>query len=460
MATGGRYYSGRELPLKIPQFFVVALLACASFGQTTPVAFVNARLIPISGEEIPSGTLIVRDGKIIAAGASIAIPAGAERVDATGKTIMPGLVDTHSHIGGAAGADGSAPIQPAIRIYDAINPFDPGFRRAQAGGLTTLNIMPGSGHLLSGQTVYVKLRGLTREAGDASGPTIEHLFIPDAEGKPSGGIKMANGTNSMREAPFPGTRAKSVALVREQFVKAQEYKAKRDAALAANKPEDVPARDLGLEALVEVLDRKRVVHHHTHRSDDIMTVLRLQKEFGFRVVLHHVSEAWKVAPEIAAAGVPCSVIVVDSPGGKLEAAELSWTTCAALERAGAPVAIHTDDWITDSRLFLRSAAMAVRAGMTRAGALRALTIEGAKILDLDERIGTLEAGKDADFIVLTGDPFSVYTKVEQTWVEGRKVFDLTNPADRLYATGGFGAGYAQQPYMCCSENARGDEFGE
>jgi imidazolonepropionase-like amidohydrolase len=436
-------------------FLCAVLFASLAAAQDKPVAFTGARLVTISGEEIARGTLVVQGGRITAIGENAPIPSDAQRIDAAGKTIMPGLVDTHSHIGGTAGADGSGPIQPAIRVYDSLNPFDPGFRRAQSGGLTTLNLMPGSGHLLSGQTVYVKLRGLDR-TGDA-GPTIDSMFVRDAAGGIMGGIKMANGTNSMREAPFPGTRAKSAALVRENFVRAQEYRAKL---AAAKKPEDAPPRDLGLEALVEVLEGKRVVHHHTHRADDIMTVLRLQKEFGFRVVLHHVSEAWKIAPEIAAAGVPCSVIVVDSPGGKLEAAELSWSTCAALEKAGAPVAIHTDDWITDSRLFLRSAATAVRAGMSRQGALRALTIEGAKILDLADRIGTLEAGKDADFIILSGDPFSLYTKVEQTWVEGRKVFDLSNPADRLYAIGGFGAGYSQTPYMCCAENARGEEFGQ
>ncbi len=435
------------------------MLAAGALAQVKPVAFTNAHIIPIAGDEIASGTLVVQNGKILAVGATVMIPADAERVDASGKTIMPGLIDTHSHVGGIAGADGSSPIQPSIRIYDSLNPFDPGFRRVVSGGITTLNVMPGSGHLLSGQTVYLKLRAPRR--ADAVAPTtIEDFFYLDEAGNPMGGIKMANGTNSMGEAPFPGTRAKSAALVREQFVKAKEYKAKKDDAAAKNKPEDAPPRDLGLEALVEVLDGTRVVHHHTHRADDIMTVLRLQKEFGFRVVLHHVSEAWKVAPEIAAAKVPCSAIVVDSPGGKLEAAEMSWTTGATLEKAGVRVAFHTDDWITDSRLFMRSAALAVRAGMTRKGALNAITLEGAKILDLDRRVGSLEAGKDADFLLLSGDPLSVYTHVEQTWVEGVKVFDRGTPKDRLFATGGFGASTPTKPYMCCSENARGEEFGQ
>jgi len=357
---------------------------------------------------------------------------------------MPGLVDTHSHIGGIGGADSSGPIQPDIRIYDSLNVRDSGFRRALAGGLTTVNIMPGSGHLLSGQTVYVKLRQAEK---------IDDMFILDADGKPSGGMKMANGTNSQREKPFPETRGKSAALVREQYVKAQEYRDK--VARAAGDPEKLPPRDLNMEGLVEVLEGKKMVHHHTHRHDDIMTVLRLSKEFGFRVVLHHVSEGWKVADEIAKAGVPCSVIVVDSPGGKLEAAEMSFATGGILEKAGVEVAFHTDDWITDARIFFRSAALAVRAGMSREGALKALTLAGAKMLDLDKRIGSLEPGKDADFIILSGDPLSVYTKVEQTWIDGKKRFDLTDPDDHLYAVGGYGAGHDQSPYLCCIDHREG-----
>jgi len=188
-----------------------------------------------------------------------------------------------------------------------------------------------------------------------------------------------------------------------------------------------------------VLEGKRTVHFHTHRHDDIVTVLRLAREFGFTPVLQHVSEGWKVADEIARSGAPCSIIMIDSPGGKLETLDLSYTTGAVLEKAGVLTAFHTDDYITDSRLFIRSAGIAVRAGMSRDKALYAMTMAGARMLGLDSRIGTLEGGKDADFIVLSGDPLSVYTHVEQTWVEGRKVFDRSNAEDRKVATGGYGA---------------------
>jgi imidazolonepropionase-like amidohydrolase len=205
--------------------------------------------------------------------------------------------------------------------------------------------------------------------------------------------------------------------------------------------------------LVEVLQGKRVVHHHTHRHDDIMTVLRLAREFNFRVVLHHVSEGWKVANEIAAFGAPCSMIMIDSPGGKLEARYLKYETGKILEQAGVRTAFHTDDPILDSRYFFRSAAIAVRAGMSRKAALEGLTLAGAEMLDLQDRVGSLKVGKDADLILLDGDPLSVYTKVQETWVEGQRVFDRADPKDRLYAVGGFGAGHDQQPYFCCFDQA-------
>jgi imidazolonepropionase-like amidohydrolase len=428
--------------------FAAALLALGvnAGAQEKPIAFTGARILPIAGDPIPEGVLVVQGGRITAVGptSSTSVPAGTEVRDVRGKVLMPGLVDSHSHIGGGSGADGASPIQPDVRVLDAIDVRHPSIQKAQAGGITTANVMPGSGHLISGQTLYLKLR---------DGRVIDDLLIRLPDGSPAGGLKMANGTNSIRTpgGPFPGSRAKSAALVREQFIKAQEYKARRER--ANGDPEKMPARDLALEMLIEVLEGRRIVQHHTHRHDDILTVLRLRQEFGFKVVLHHVSEAAKVAAEIAAAGVPSSVIILDSPGGKLEARDFALENCAVLEKAGAAVGLHTDDSVTDSRLFLRSAALAVRAGMTREGALRAVTIANARMLGLEARVGSLEPGKDADFIVLSGDPLSVYTEVEQTWIDGAKVFDLSNPADRLYARGGPGAGDNRRAALCCFGSA-------
>jgi imidazolonepropionase-like amidohydrolase len=249
-------------------------------------------------------------------------------------------------------------------------------------------------------------------------------------------MKMANGTNPMRGSPgFSGTRAKSAAMVRELFIKAQIYRDKIEKAHGDSAK--MPDKDLGMDALVEVLQGKRIVHFHTHKMNDILTAIRLSKEFGFRVVLHHVSEAWKVADEIAKANVPCSIINIDAPGGKLEAMNFSLRNGAELEKAGVLVGFHTDDGITDSRYLLRSAALSIREGMSRQKALEGLTISGAKMLDLGKEVGSLEPGKDADFVILTGDPFSVYTHVDQTWVEGIKRFDYAIPSDKAFAIGGY-----------------------
>lgn len=412
---------------------LVSAFACIVSGQSRPVALINARIIPIVGVPIDQGIIIVQNGKITAVGdaRTVRLSSEVQTIDVAGKVIMPGLIDTHSHIGGPAGGDSSGPIQPDVRILDSLNPKAFSIQRAQAGGITTANIMPGSGHLDSGQTLYLKLRDDPIK--------IDDLLILDKNGKYMGGIKFANGTNSMRTGggSFPGTRAKSAALVREQFIKAQEYRDK--IAKAGSDKTKLPPRDLAMEALVEVLERKRTVHFHTHRHDDIMTALRLSKEFGFKIVLQHVSEAWKVADEIAKAGAPASIIMIDAPGGKLETMDVDFKNGAALEKAGALTGFHTDDGITDSRWFLRSPGLAVRAGMSREKALYGMTMANAIMLDLQDRIGSLETGKDADFIVLSGDPLSVYTHVEQTWIEGKKVFDRSNPADRIFATGGKGA---------------------
>jgi imidazolonepropionase-like amidohydrolase len=401
----------------------------------------GAKIYPISGPPIENGVVIVRAGKIEAVGAagSITAPTDARVIDATGKVLMPGIVDTHSHIGiignppVAANVDaneGSGPVQPQLRAIDAINPSAAGVRIANAGGITTANIMPGSGNVIGGQTAYVKLRG----------QTIEEMLIPGT----IGGMKMANGENPKhygRRDQAPMTRMEVAALARREYTKAQEYKRKWDdynkAVAAGSKDAKAPERDLGLEALVQVLDGKRIVQHHTHRADDIMTVVRIADEFHYRVVIHHGSEAYLVAEELAKRHIPVTLTIVDSPGGKLEAMNVNEHAAAILEKAGVKVAINTDDDINSSRFILREAALAVRGGMSEQGALQALTINGAEMLDLGDRVGTLEKGKDADFVILSGPPFGVYTKVLETWIEGEKVFDRRNPADLRYATGGY-----------------------
>ncbi len=407
-------------------------------GDSPTIAFVNATLYTgMDDKPIEKATLLIKDGKILEVGptASVKLPPNYQKVDVQGGVIIPGLVDTHSHIGlwskpnVPANSDGnemSGPVQSGVRALDSIDPNDPGIRMATAGGITTANIMPGSGNVIGGQTLYAKLRGKSVE---------EMQIFGDNKGvKILGGLKMANGENpkgygkTKQQAPF--TRMKVAALQREQFVKAKEY-------LEKMKTDKKPDRDVSLEPLVEVLEKKRTVHFHCHRADDLLTAIRIAEEFGFELVLQHATEGYRVAETLAKKKIPVSLTLIDSPGGKAETMGLLEENAAILDKAGVPVCINTDDGITESRFFLRTGSLAMRGGMTEAAALRALTITPAKILHLEDRIGSLEKGKDADFVVLNGAPFSVYTKVQQTWIDGRKVFDSGLAYDATLRDGGF-----------------------
>jgi len=409
---------------------VLLLLVFAAAPAMAEVSvFRHATIHPVGSPVISDAAMVIADNKIVAVGTSaeVATPAGAIEHDLRGKVIIPGMVDSHSHLGGPSGGDNSDPLDPAARSLDSIDVMSRGFWRARAGGITTVNVMPGSGHLMSGQTTYLKIRRDPARIED-------WLFCDDPVNGVCGSMKMANGTNSIREKPFPGTRSRSAALQRKLFIEAQNYQAKLARAEAGGDP--VP-RDLRLEAVLQILNGERRVQFHTHRHNDIMTVLRLSQEFDFDPVIQHGSDAWKVADEIAAAGLPVSLTFIDSPGGKEEALGWNMEAAAILDAAGVDVSFNTDDYILDSRLFLRYAAIAVRNGMPPAKALEGLTLAGARALELEDRVGSLEAGKDADFVVLSGPPFSTYTDVEQTWVEGAVVFDRANPEHRKFATGGF-----------------------
>lgn len=427
-------------------------LALADEPKPGPLVFTNATIYTaVADEPIKNGVMVVENGKILWVGEADAkgMPdkarlANAQMFDLKDKVLIPGLVDTHSHIGlygkpgVQANSDGnemSGPVQPGVRAIDSVWPDDPGIRMAVAGGVTTANIMPGSGNVIGGQTLYCKLRGNTVEKMQVTGKLEDGTVI-------LGGLKMANGENpkgygrNRQMAPF--TRMKVAALQREQFVKAQEYKAKKE---AGEKVE----RDILLEPLVEVLERKRTVHFHCHRADDLVTAIRLADEFGFELVLQHASEGYRIQELLVEKQVPVSITILDSAGGKAETIGRLEETPGILERAGVPVTINTDDFITESRFYLRTAAVAVHGGMTEAAALKAVTSTAAKVLHLDHRLGSLEAGKDADFVVLSGPPFSVYTKVLQTWIDGVKRFDAEDSLARPYRDGGFALPRGTEP---------------
>lgn len=420
------------------------LFTAASFAaDANVVVFRGAKIITATGKVFEPGTLVVQDGKIVDVGPAdkVTAPTNARVHNVAGKVIIPGLVDSHSHLGVSSrpgvlanndGNEMTGPVQTVVRALDSLNPYDPGIRMANAGGVTTANVMPGSGNVIGGQTIYVKLRGYTPEQMWIASPNV------------LGGLKMANGENPKRsygsKGQAPGTRMKVAALQRAEFLKAQDYMAKWDKyrkQLAAGDEATPPAVDLMMEPIVEVLQRKRTVHFHTHRADDILTVLRLKEEFGFELVIQHGSEAYKVLDEIAKHKVPVSMTVVDSPGGKAETVFRVEENGAELARAGITPIVNTDDPITESRFLLRTTAITVRGGLSEDIALQAITLNSAKALHLDHRVGSLEAGKDADFVLLSGPPFSIYTRVLETWIDGKRVFDLQDAKERLYQTGGF-----------------------
>jgi imidazolonepropionase-like amidohydrolase len=420
---------------------ILLFLATLTPAQSTAIVLKGATIHPAAGPAIPEGVLVVHKGKILAIGPKGSpTPPEASIIDASGKHIIPGIVDTHSHVGimgRSGGSDGnelSGPVQPGLRALDAVWPADPGLRMALAGGVTTANIMPGSGNVIGGQTVYVKLRG----------DTIEEMLVATDDGV-LGGLKMANGENPKsfnfgRGKGPPATRMKVAALQREQLLKAREHLKKK---LAAGDGKFEP--DLELEPLAEVLQRKRTVHFHCHRADDLMTALRLAKEFDFEIVLQHATEGHRVARELADRKASVSLTLVDSPGGKLEVAGLLEENAAILRAAGVRVAINSDDPVTESRFYLRTGAIAVRGGMKPEDALRALTLHPAAMLHLDKRLGSLEKGKDADFVVLSGPPFSVYTKVLETWIDGVKRFDRSRQEDWLHQAGGYALPEGRRP---------------
>lgn len=432
-------------------FFSLSQLATLRAEDTT-IVFRGATIHPVSQPVMTNGVLVVRAGKIVAVGSAddpnLKWPANAQVIDVTGKVIIPGLVDSHSHLGVysrpsiSSNSDGNeitGPIQGVVRAIDSLNPQDPGIKMAQAGGVTTANVMPGSGNVIGGQTIYVKLRG----------NSVEEMQV-EANGV-LGGLKMANGENPKKayggKNQAPMTRMKVAALQRNEFMKAREYMRKwqryREKA-ATDSNATPPDTDLALQPLVEALEGKRTVHFHSHRADDILTVLRHKEEFGFDLVLQHGTESYKILPQVAAAKIPVSLTIVDSPGGKAEVMDRLEECAAELTTLGIPVHVNTDDPVTESRFMLRTAATPVRGGLDTATALKSVTLYPAQALRLAHRVGSLEVGKDADFAILSGEPFSIYSRVLETWIDGQRVFALSDDKQRLYQTGGFALSNPQQ----------------
>jgi imidazolonepropionase-like amidohydrolase len=395
------------------------------------MAIVGGLVVPITGEPIEAGAVLADDGKIVAVGRDMAVPAGARLIDAAGKWVLPGFVEAHGHVGvseegeGWAGQDTNEltePVAAHVRALDAINPADLGFRDAISGGVLAVNVNPGSGNPIGGQTAALKCWGRT----------VDEMLL-----KAPAGIKSALGENPKRvhgqhQPRRPTTRLGTAALIRGAFVDAANYLQRLDAEQAKPAGERKPVdRDLRLEALGRVLRREIPWRQHCHRADDIATALRLAAEFGYDLVIDHGTEAHVLADILAAGNIPVVIGPLLTSRSKVELRNRSLTSPGQLAAAGVTIAITTDHPIVPIHFLAYQAALAVKHGLDPEAALRALTINPARIVGIADRVGTIAPGKDADLVIWSGDPLDVRSRVERAFVDGAEIYTYADGEGRF-----------------------------
>ena len=387
-----------------------------------PVLIRNATVLTASRGKLENTDVLLRGGKIAAVGANLAAPAGGRTIDASGKFVIPGIIDAHSHSMADAINEGSYSVTSMVRIQDVLDANTPGLYRQIAGGVTTLNILHGSANTIGGQNAIVKLK---------LGRPLDEMMFPGA--RP--GIKFALGENVKRsnsnvqpgqERRYPATRMGVADVLRDAFTRAKDYQAawaEYRTARAAGRNVLAPRRDLELEPLVEILEGKRDVHAHSYVASEIAMILEVADEFGFKIkTLQHILEGYKVAPEIAKHGAGASTFA-DMWGYKLEAYDAIPHNAAIMTRAGVVVSINSDSDERARRLNLDAAKMMKYGDMTEQEALRMITLNPAIQLGIQDRVGSIDVGKDADLSIWNGDPMSVYSRVETTFIDGEVFFD-------------------------------------
>jgi imidazolonepropionase-like amidohydrolase len=397
-----------------------------------PTLIRNATIMTAAGPSIKNGSVLLRDGKIMAVGASVNAPPDALVIDGTGKYVTPGIIDVHSHIGvyPAPGVDANSdgneatnPVTANVWAEHSVWPQDPQLPRALAGGLTTMQVLPGSANLIGGRSVVLKV---------VPSKTVQGMKFPGAKY----GLKMACGENPKRvyQTRGPSTRMGNVAGYRAAWIQAEGYRRKWDAWNATHKG-DAPTRDLGLETLAEVLRGNILVHNHCYRADEMAQMLDIAKEFGYTVrAFHHAVEAYKIAALLKASGTGAAEWA-DWGGFKMEANDSIKANLAITDAAGARAMIHSDSADGAQRLN-QEVAKAMYAGraaginVTEDQAIRWLTINPAWALALDDKIGSIEAGKNADVVLWSGNPFSIYTKAEKVWIDGALLFDRADATEQ------------------------------
>ena len=407
-----------------------ARLAAQSSPTSSVLAITNATVLTVTKGTLARGTVIVKDGKIAAVGANVTVPAGAEVVDGTGRFVTPGIIDAHSHIAADSINEGGTTVSSMTGIEDVFNPTDIDIYRDLAGGVTTANVLHGSANPIGGKNLVIKLRW---------GKTITDEFR-FAGALP--GIKFALGENpkDMRQfgqqgpRRYPTSRMGVEFVIRDAFTRARVYQAEW-AAYAARKPKDPgavpPRRDLQLEPLVEVLEGRRLVHAHCYRADEILMLLRLAEEVGFRIAtLQHVLEGYKVAKEIAAHGAGASTFS-DWWGYKVEASGATPWNAALMTRKGVLVSINSDSAEHSRRLNTEAAKSIKWGGLSDDEALALVTVNPARQLRVADRVGSIEPGKDADLVVWNRHPLSSYAVADRVYIDGRLYYDRSNEDARV-----------------------------
>lgn len=407
------------------KLLLAGLLALAPLCAQT-IVIRNATIMTVTKGTF-KGSIVVKDGKIADVGEKVMEPQGATIIDAANEYVIPGIIDCHSHIAVDGGVnEGSVSVSSMVNIEDVINPEDIAIYRALAGGVTTANILHGSANSIGGQTIVLKMRW----GKDAQGMIFEGA-------KP--GIKFALGENPKRagnpqggrgaatvQARYPATRMGVEDTIREAFNEAKAYKAEWDdynAKVARGEHPIPPRKDLKLEPLKEVLEGKRYVHAHCYREDEILMLLRVADDYGFKIrTLQHVLEGYKVAKEIAAHGAGASTFS-DWWSYKVEAFDAIPYNAALMTKKGVIVSLNSDDAELMRHLNSEAGKAMKYGGMTQDEALAMVTLNPAKQLGIDNRVGSIEVGKDADLVIYDKFPLNDFAKVQKVFIDGHKYFD-------------------------------------
>jgi len=398
-------------------------VSAATPPDAPPVILIqNATVLTVSHGAIEHGSILIKDGKIAEIGQSIKAPAGAQVIDASGQFVIPGIIDCHSHIAAESINEGSVSVSSMVTMEEVLNPDDIDIYRDLAGGVTSANILHGSANSIGGQTLVIKLRW-----GQPASKLPFEGAMP--------GIKFALGENPKRSnfsipgqpRRYPATRMGVEETIRGAFSEARDYKKTWDdynkRSAAGEKNLIPPRKDLRLEPLVEVLEGKRYVHSHCYREDEILMLLRVAKEFGFKVrTFQHVLEGYKVADELAAAGVGASTFS-DWWAYKVEAYDAIPYNASLMTRRGVIVSINSDDAEEATHLNQEAAKSMKYGGLSHDEALKLVTLNPAIQLGVDKRVGTIDIGKDADLAIYNHDPLSAYAVVQKTLIDGRVYFN-------------------------------------